>query len=377
MKYTKLYILLVGILFGFNLFAQNVEEEVEFLYMKAKYLYDTDRHEDAVNAFNKVIKKDPSHEDALVLRGASKFGLAAYKGAMNDFSRSIELRGVTKDVVGWIALTHYKMDNTQQALNTLETALSIDSKNRTLWTLQGDLAIDEGEKLKACESWERAAELGDTKAERKLAAACGGMVTKKPKGNKGRANQGATNPTNASEEEVEITSDDNSLDEDEVISLGEKYEDEKNDKEENEEEIVEDENNDDEENIGDDEVLSLGDKEEEEEESSKPVKDPNEKTIIEVDEDLTLEIYGEGLGYRKILDQPNILILAEEDGVVAINICVGRTGSVKSAEFNDDLSTINRQSLISLAIRKSKEFWFAKDRNKEACGVILYKIKGS
>jgi hypothetical protein len=71
------------------------------------------------------------------------------------------------------------------------------------------------------------------------------------------------------------------------------------------------------------------------------------------------------------------LILAEEDGVVAVNICVGRAGSVKSAEYNDDLSTIKKQSLISLAIRKAREFWFAKDRNKEACGVILYKIAGS
>ncbi len=364
----------MGIMFGFSLSAQNVEEEVEFLYMKAKYLYDTDRHEDAVNAFNKVIKKDPGHEDALVLRGASKFGLAAYKGAMKDFNRSIELRGVTKDVVGWIALTHYKMDNIQQALNSLETAITIDPKNRILWTLQGDIAMDEGEKMKACESWERAAELGDTKAERKMASNCGSKVKKKPTGDNGGFNQGIPNRTNTSEEEVE-SEDDNILKEDEVISLGEKEEDKSD---ESEEEVIEDEDNDDSDEIEDDEVLSLGDKEEEAEvETARPDKDPNEKAIIEVDEDLTLEIYGEGLGNRKILDQPNILILSEEDGVVAVNICVGRTGSVKSAEFNDDLSTINRQSLISLAIRKAKEFWFAKDRQKEACGVILYKIKGS
>jgi len=96
MKFTKLYILVVGLMFGFNLSAQ-VEDEVEFLYMKAKYLYDTDRHEDAVNAFNKVIKKDETYQDALVLRGASKFGLAAYKGAMNDFEKSIEVWRVTAE----------------------------------------------------------------------------------------------------------------------------------------------------------------------------------------------------------------------------------------------------------------------------------------
>ncbi len=374
MKYTKLYILLAGLLFSMGTYAQNVEEEVAFLYMKAKYLYDTDRHEDAVNAFNKVIKKDATHEDALVLRGASKFGLAAYQGAMKDFNRSIEERGVTKDVVGWLALTHYKMNNMDLAANTLETALLVDPKNRTLWNLQGDIALDNDEKMKACESWEMAASMGDTKAERKLDKNCGGSKPKKKKdtkveSGKGKFNQGDPNQ-NTKNNEV--------LEDDEVISLGDKEEDVISDdnKEESEdfpptrkEEEVEEE---------EEEVLSLGDKEEEEEVvEEKPDRDPNEKAIIEIDEDLSLEIYGEGLGSRKILDQPNILILAEEDGIVAVNICVGRTGSVKSAEYNDALSTIKKQSLISLAIRKAKEFWFAKDRKKEACGIILYKIKGS
>ena len=371
MKYTKLYILLVGLMFGFNLSAQ-VEDEVEFLYMKAKYLYDTDRHEDAVNAFNKVIKKDEAFQDALVLRGASKFGLAAYKGAMNDFEKSIEVRGITQDVVGWVALTHYKMDNIDLATNTLETALKVDPKNRTLWTLQGDIALDDGEKMKACDSWEKAANLGDSKAERRLEQNCGGSTKtktekkKKSKNGKKVFNQGKPE-TDKSEEEVLEEEEEEGLGE-EVISLGEK--------EEEEDEIADETENESEE-VEDDEVLSLGDKEEDEEEESRPESDPNEKAVIEIDEDLTLEIYGEGLGNRKVLDQPNILILAEEDGVVAIDICVGRTGSVKSAEYNDDLSTIKKQSLISLAIRKAKEFWFAKDRQKEACGVILYKIKGS
>ena len=378
MKYTKLYILLAGLFFSMSLFAQNVEDEIEFLYMKAKYLYDTDRHEDAVNAFNKVINKDANHEDALVLRGASKFSLAAYQGAMKDFNRSIEERGVTKDVIGWIALTHYKMDNIDLAVNTLETALLVDPKNRTLWNLQGDIANDNDERLKACESWEKAATLGDTKAERKLEKNCGGPVPKrdrKPREetSKGKFNQGIPNESKK----------DDILDEDEVISLGDKEEDviSKNDKDESYDTPVREERDDEvEEEMEEEEeeVLSLGDKEEEEEATEeKPVRDPNEKAIIEIDEDLILEIYGEHLGSRKILDQPNILILAEEDGVVAVNICVGRSGSVKSAEYNDELSTIKKQSLISLAIRKAKEFWFAKDRNKEACGVILYKITGS
>lgn len=381
MKYTKLFILAAGLLFGLNSFAQNVEEEVAFLYMKAKYMYDTDRHEEAVNAFNKVVKKDPAYEDALVLRGASKFGLAAYLGAMKDFNRSIEERGVTKDVIGWMALTYYKMDKMDLAMNTLETALLVDPKNRTLWNLQGDIADDNDEKIKACDSWERAAALGDTKAERKLEKNCGRSNTpkaKEPQATSDRVtfNQGNPNSRN-NDEEV----DEDLLDDEEIISLGDKEEEEDimetNAKDDSNEDSIEDDVTNDEEDSEDEEILSLGDKEEEEVEEEKPDRDPNEKAIIEVDEDLTLEIFGEGLGSRKILDQPNILILAEEDGVVAIDICVSRTGSVKSAEYNDNESTIKKQSLISLAIRKAKEFWFAKDRKKEACGIILYRIKGS
>ncbi len=382
MKYTKLYILIAGFFFSTSLFAQNLEDEVEFLYIKAKYLYDTDRHEDAVNAFNKVIQKDANHQDALVLRGASKFSLAAYQGAMKDFNKSIEERGVTKDVVGWIALTHYKMNNMDLALNTLETALLVDPKNRMLWNLQGDIAQDNNERLKACDSWEKAAALGDTKADRKLEQNCGGSSKSK----RDRISKTDLKKDNFNQEDPNKSKkDDGILDDDEVISLGDREEDVilKDHKDKDNDTSVREERDDEmrsemEDDIDDDEVLSLGDKVKAGLTiDQKPDRDPNERAVIEIDEDLILEIYGEHLGNRKILDQPNILILAEEDGIVAVNICVGSKGSVKSAEYNDDLSTIKKQSLISLAIRKAREFWFAKDRNKEACGVILYKIAGS
>lgn len=378
MKYTKLYILIAGLFFSMSLFAQNLEDEVEFLYMKAKYLYDTDRHEDAVNAFNKVIQKDANHQDALVLRGASKFSLAAYQGAIKDFNKSIEERGVTKDVVGWIALAHYKMNNMDLAVNTLETALLVDPKNRTLWNLQGDIAQNNDERLKACDSWEKAAALGDTKAKRKLEKNCDGSSKSK----RDRISKTDSKKANFNQEDPNKSKkDDGILDDDEVISLGDREEDVilKDDKyEDNDTPVREEMDEETEDQLEEEEVLSLGDKEEEEDTTEeKPDRDPNEKAIIEIDEIIALEIYGEYLGSRKILDQPNILMLPEEDGIVAVNVCVGSKGRVKTAEYNDELSTIKTQSLISFAIRKAKEFWFAKDRNKEACGVILYKITGS
>lgn len=345
MKLTNLYILLLALFAtSTQISAQSgVETEVPFLYMKAKYLFETDRHEDAVNAFNKVIKMDPSYEDALVLRAASKYGLAAYKGAVLDLEESIAVRGVTPDAVGWLAKSFDKMGETMKAKNTLESALVLDPKNGDLWLLKGEMAEDANNHRLACDCYENAVELGDVKAERKYDKLCDISTKKKKK---------KTPPFNQGKVEMEETKSDTKdviRDSDPVGTSDPEVQDE----------IVDE------------------DPVEEEPEEEKPLLDPNEKEIIRIDGDLTLEIYGENLGHRRILDQPSILILSDEDGEVAVDICVSRNGSVRSAEYNGELSTINTQSLISLAIRKAKEFWFAKGEEKEACGKIIYKIKGS
>lgn len=350
MKYTKLLFLVIALLTVNSAFAQGIEQETEFLYIKAKYLYDTDRHEDAVNAFNKVINTNPQYKDALVLRAASKYGLAAYKGAIKDLQESMDLRGVTPDAVAWLALTYEKLGKSMQAKNTLQTAIQLDSKNPNLWMLDGELLEVDGELQEACQSYQKAAKLGNSKAKRKVDLIC--QTSHKSNGNRPKKkifNQGNIN------DQVSYPDDKNNTDTD-----------------------PKQDNTNDDMMSDDDEVLNDGDfYGEEEEEDVRPEFDPNEKRIIEIDEDLTIEIYGENLGRRRILDQPNILILSDSDGEVAVDICVSRAGKVKSAEYNGDLSTIRTQSLISLAIRKAKEFWFAKGEEKEACGVIVYKVKGS
>lgn len=114
---------------------------------------------------------------------------------------------------------------------------------------------------------------------------------------------------------------------------------------------------------------------EEPEEPKEPEVDMSVNEIF-IDEDLTLEIKN-GLGGRKILDQPNILILSDASGNVSVDICVNGNGKVTSAEFNKSESTISTQSLVSLAVRKSKEFWFKKSDSDNTCGTIVFKITGN
>ena len=91
---------------------------------------------------------------------------------------------------------------------------------------------------------------------------------------------------------------------------------------------------------------------------------------------MTLEIKN-GIGGRKVLQQPSILILSETSGNVVIDICVNENGKVTQAEYNGVESSLRTESIISLAVRKSKEFWFEKSDQKETCGSIVFKITGS
>ena len=98
---------------------------------------------------------------------------------------------------------------------------------------------------------------------------------------------------------------------------------------------------------------------------------------IVIDEELTLELFGQGLGKRRVLERPSILILAEKDGLVTVEICVNAEGRVDYAEFVASKSTLSQNSLVSLAIRKAKEFWFEDSDYPKQCGFIRFKIKGS
>ena len=171
------------------------------------------------------------------------------------------------------------------AVNTLETALLVDPKNRTLWNLQGDIAQDNDERLKACDSWEKAAALGDTKAERKLEKNCDGSSKSK----RDRISKTDSKKANFNQEDPNKSKkDDGILDDDEVISLGDREEDVilKDDKyEDNDTPVREEMDEETEDQLEEEEVLSLGDKEEEEDTTEeKPDRDPNEKAIIEIDE---------------------------------------------------------------------------------------------
>ena len=367
---------------------QNLEEEIEFNYIKAKYLLDTERYEDAIKEFTKIINKS-EYKDALLLRAQSKYAMAAYRGTKKDVLLHAETSGLNELAITLLGKADYKMGNSDAAINSLTIAAVVNKEDAQVSEFLGNLYEEKDQLLKACEYWQKSASMGSSKSRIKAKKACGGIVseTVKKKPRKSKINnpkfpKEKTKVEKQKEKEPEVLKD-------ESTSHGDHKDDtlnnptkgkiikKKEEETQGEDEEVQNKEPNDEAPVDDGEEVQEEDTIREDDEADNLPEEDNTPNEIEIDEDLTLVIRGQGLGKRRILDQPNILILSDEDGIVSVDICVNKRGKVESAEFNSKLSTIAKKSLVSLAIRKSKDFWFEKNDFKEQCGVIMFKIKGS
>jgi len=340
---------------------QSVEEELGFKYVKAKYLMDTERYEDAIRAFTAIIKQDEDYEDALLYRAEAKYAMAAYKGTKLDVLEYASYHGMNERALVLLGKSDYKMKNNKAALNSLILASTSVVSDGQVFEYIGNIFQGDGKLLKACSYWEEGAAIGSSKCESKSRKVCGSTSpsrntdtasSDKPKknGGLGKANSGGIlDRTKNKKTDIDIKG--------------------------NEKEDKDDKPNDDEKET---DVVEVETSEEDEKpkDGNYPPED-NTPNDITIDEELSITIYGNGLGLRKILDQPTMFIVSETSGEVAVDICINARGKVESAELNADLSDITKQSLISVAIRKAKDFWFEKSDYKEQCGVMVFKIVGS
>lgn len=377
-----------------NLSAQNYEEEIGFTFVKAKYLFDTDRYDDAIRELNRVINENPSLEDALVYRAKAKYNLNAYLGTKKDILTYIELKGITPEAVTMLAKAEYQLSEFDAALNSLTTALQLVKDDVDLYEFRASILMDRDERLQACADWESAANLGSGRAVLAAKRNCGldlSAVVEKPNISYNEMENTEADVNNnlppyqgdtavlAKEEEREATPPETGIPPTANTGIVNPPAPVSEDggRPSSQDSSIQEGNN----SSGTD---SIGGKENLERDSiiaePEPEIDPrlldNTENEIVIDEDLTLIIYGQGLGSRELLRKPNILILSDEEGEVVIDICVSRGGRIVSTEYNESESTLQRKSLVSLALRKSKDFWFDKSDLIEQCGKIIFQVKG-
>ncbi len=335
-------------------YAQVLDEEIGFRLVKAEYLLNTERYEDAIRELNEVVKVNPAYKNALTLRAETKYKLAAFKGAKSDALESINIFGVTSKSASILGKAEFALNNLDPAFTSINAAILLGEKDVKLYELRAEIYESKNQKLSACADWQTAAKMGSAKGAVNAKRNCGVQVesepstdtapttvptttpppsteTKETENNNTTESTASTTTTEANNTTLPTTSDTTMLAEPEVETEG-------------------------------GQIL--------------PEEDNTINEII-IDEDLTLQIFGSSLGKRKVMEKPNILILTETDGIVAVEVCVTKDGKVESAEFVGNKSTLSQSSLVSLAIRKAKEIWFEPNQFDKQCGYINFVVKGS
>ena len=348
MKMRYLYIL-IGLLMFSAVEAQISRGELEKQTSKGIELLKTGKVEDAVAVFNEILSKDPTEGKALLLRARAKYELSAYKGAKKDCFAYMDLYGIDDEVAGLLGKTEKALENYKQALAYLRVAIEFDADGIEYLLDRADIYYNLGLDEQACVDWHQAKLNGSEEARDLSARHC--KRVRVPIDEVRTEGKPGTREVDEDDVVEEANEDDTS------------NEDEEEEMEEDVPEEVEEEGN-------VDDVPEVV----EEEDEDYPV--DNKVKEIFVDEELTI-LVAEGIGSRKMIDMPDILILSDKSGEVVVDVCIDRLGRIGKATLNEEKSTLKTPSLVSLALRESANFRFARSSRKSHCGTITFIITGS
>lgn len=351
--------------------AQSVEEETGFKYVKGNYLFDSGRYDEAIQVYNEIVQDDPSYKSVLVYRARAKYALGASKGAKRDGLAFIELNGLTEEVCLIMGKAEFGLGNPMVSMSYLDFALYRNPVNEEALLFRGNVFFDLEDDVAACTDWHKAKRLGSDKASQQATLYCKRVAI-------------PIDDIEVIHEESDKKEEGKILSSDEVLSSEDV---EENDSAEDSilggDEVLSSETNDDlptetANTNEDDYIYDSGQDLDEEFPEEVPVFDDEPLDIvveiIEIDDDLDIKIY-DGVGSREVREIPDILILSDKAGQVVVDICIDQSGNVVSASLNRKKSTVGSAGLISLALRKSREFKFARSREREQCGKIAFLIK--
>jgi len=336
MKYISIFFLALFSITSMQ--AQRIDEELGFIYVKADYLLETNRYEDAIKEFNKIVDKDATFKDVLYKRAYAKYMIAAFKGTKKDLLQSFDMVGITPESVELYGKALESLGQDEAASKTKETASMIKGTGSSRRTSSDGRDHDEPKQNEEDSTTDGEDKTQMEKIEDAIGSILDDLLPDREGESETEMEEGETAPSETSTEAETETE----------IDTGDRRR-------------------------GDSKGSKTTPKpQEEEKEVYKP--DMSVKEIF-IDEDLTLEFMN-GIGGFKIAHFPTILILSDSTGKVEVDVCVSANGNIVSADYNRGNSTIYTQSLISVALRKSKEFKFKNDSGQEICGTIVYKITG-
>lgn len=356
--------------------AQISRSDLEKETNKGTALLKNGKLEDAIAIFNDILTQDPTEGKALLLRARTKHELGAYKGAKNDCFTYMDIYGIDEDVAGLLGKTEMAQENYKQALAYLKVAIMFDPEGVEYLMDRADIFYNLGLDEQACEDWDVAVENGSERAQRLMEENCRKFLREKQAEILEREAEAEARRRAERQMESERMREDTYIPEDlsdESDSMTETDSTTYNQSGmENTEETAG--QNDDSSEVDSSSYVKQDSIMEEIPEVTYPIDNSVEEIFI--DDELTILI-SDGIGSRKVTEIPDILILSDKSGEVVVDVCIDRLGRILDPKLNEDRSTIKTPSLVSLALRESSNFRFARSSRKNHCGSITFVITGS
>lgn len=125
-----------------------------------------------ISDYSKAIELKPDFSMAWNNRGWSKFGLKKYSEALQDLNKSIEL-----DPSNWVAFdsrqeTKFALDDLKGCIEDCTRAISLNPNISNSYFFRGRAYYKQNNKIKACEDWSNAGELGKSEAYEYITKYC-------------------------------------------------------------------------------------------------------------------------------------------------------------------------------------------------------------
>ncbi len=162
-RYTKKVglVMLVAILalqFGVSPVMGQADPDIS--YNQAKLSYKMRKLDRCLEQCNQTIEIDPTHYDALLLKGLVYYDREEYEEAVKWATKSIEIYNRNGEAFFERGLMYYYMDKYEEAAADFTAAAKIEIKRADYFYFKGLALKETGDMYEACKAWTKADKLG-------------------------------------------------------------------------------------------------------------------------------------------------------------------------------------------------------------------------
>jgi len=139
----------------------------EYFFNRAQDKFELANYEEAISDYNKALELSPT-EICLIysMRGNAKRNLGDFYGAIADQNKALDFDPLYEDGYFNRSSAKFKMGDFTGAIDDYTQVIKINPKDSDAFFNRANVKKEVGEMKSACEDWKKAADLGDTEAEK-------------------------------------------------------------------------------------------------------------------------------------------------------------------------------------------------------------------